>query len=129
MGLNMSRSFRKFITEGSEKDDKIYTAIMDFFADNPSPPDDDIHDLAEKLGIDAHKFEAYIYSILGSILGTGRAKNKKFTEKDADKKELEMGIKVEMEHTKNKAIAKRIALDHLSELSDYYSKLKKMEEK
>jgi hypothetical protein len=121
------RKFREFITEGSEKDDKIYTAIMDFFADNPSPPDEDIHDLAEKLGIDAHKFEAYIYSILGSILGTGEAKKKKFTEKDADKKELEMGIKVEMEHTKNKAVAKRISLDHLAELPDYYSRLKKME--
>lgn len=121
------RKFREFITEGSEKDDKIYTAIMDFFADNPSPPDEDIHDLAEKLGIDTHKFEAYIYSILGSILGTGEAKKKKFTEKDADKKELEMGIKVEMEHTKNKAVAKRISLDHLAELPDYYSRLKKME--
>jgi len=52
---------------------------------------------------------------------------KKITEKDVDKKELEMGIKVEMEHTKNKAIAKRIALDHLAELPDYYSRLKKME--
>ena len=123
----MNRSFREFITEGSEKDDKIYTAIMDFFSDNPSPPDDDIHDLAEKLGIDAHKFEAYIYSILGSILGTGKAKTESFTEKDADKKELAMGIKVEMEHTKNKAIAKRISLDHLAEFGDYYTRLLKME--
>jgi len=123
----MNRSFREFITEGSEKDDKIYTAIMDFFADNPSPPDDDIHDLAEKLGIDAHKFEAYIYSILGSMLGRGRAKEKKFTEKDADNKELAMGIKVEMEHTRNKAIAKRVAIDHLAEFPDYYTRLIKME--
>lgn len=121
------RTFGNFIREGSEKDEKIYNAIMDFFADNPSPPDKDIHNLAEKLGIDAHKFEAYIYSILGSILGTGEAKKKKFTEKDADKKELEMGIKVEMEHTKNKAVAKRIALDHLAELPDYYTRLTKME--
>lgn len=121
------RNFREFITEGSEKDEKIYTTIMDFFADNPSPPDEDIHALAGKLGIDEHKFEAYIYSILGSVLGTGKAKSENFTEKDADKKELEMGIKVEMEHTKNKAIAKRIALDHLAEFGDYYTRLLKME--
>lgn len=121
------RTFGEFIREGSEKDEKIYSAIMDFFADNPNPPDEDIHELAEKLGIDSHKFEAYIYSILGSILGTGEAKKKKFTEKDADKKELEMGTKAEMEHTKNKAIAKRIALDHLAELPDYYTRLTKME--
>ena len=121
------RNFREFITEGSEKDDKVFTAIMDFFADNPTPPDDDVHDLAEKLGLDAHKFEAKIYSVLGSILGTGKAKDKKFAEKDADKKELALGIKVEMEHTKNKTIAKRIALDHLAEFGDYYTRLLKME--
>ena len=38
-----------------------------------------------------------------------------------------MGIKVEMEHTKNKAVAKRITLDHLAELPDYYTRLNKME--
>jgi len=121
------RKFKEFLTEGSEKDAKIYDAIMDFFADNPSPPDKDIHALADELGIDEHKFEGYIYSILGSILGTGQAKKEKFTEKDADKEELQKGIKVEMEHTKNKAIAKRIALDHLAELPDYYTRLLKME--
>jgi len=115
------------MNEGSEKDSKIYSEIMDFFADNPSPPDKDVHALANKLGIDEHKFEGYIYSILGSILGTGKAKKEKFLEKDADPKELEMGIKVEMEHTKNKAIAKRISLDHLAELPDYYTRLLKME--
>jgi len=121
------RKFREFMNEGSEKDSKIYSEIMDFFADNPSPPDKDVHALANKLGIDEHKFEGYIYSILGSILGTGKAKKEKFLEKDADPKELEMGIKVEMEHTKNKAIAKRISLDHLAELPDYYTRLLKME--
>ena len=45
-------------------------------------------------------------------------------EEDVDAKELEMGIQVEMEHTKDKNIAREIALDHLSETSDYYTKLK-----
>jgi hypothetical protein len=45
-------------------------------------------------------------------------------EEDVDAEELEMGIKVEMEHTKDKKIAREIALDHLSETSDYYTKLK-----
>ncbi len=121
------RKLREFMNEGSEEDNKILTAIMDFFADNPKPPDDDVHDLAEKLGLEPDDFEAKIYAVLGSILGTGKAKKEKFTEKNADKKELEMGIKVEMEHTKNKAIAKRITLDHLAELPDYYTRLLKME--
>lgn len=43
------------------------------------------------------------------------------------KKELNMGIKVELEHTKNKETAKEIAMDHLSEIPDYYTRLSKME--
>jgi len=53
---------------------------------------------------------------------------KDLTEKDVDPHELEMGIEVEMEHTNNKELAKRIALDHLKEIKDYYTRLKKMEE-
>ncbi len=58
----------------------------------------------------------------------GRAHEKKITAKDVDAKELERGIEVEMEHTTNKDIAERIALDHLAELKDYYTRLAKMEE-
>jgi len=46
---------------------------------------------------------------------------------DADPKELEMGRKVEMEHTINPNFAKRIALDHLAEIPDYYTRLIAME--
>jgi hypothetical protein len=53
----------------------------------------------------------------------GLANKKGFTEKDADPKELEKGIAVEYEHTTDKDIAKRIALDHLAELPDYYTRL------
>jgi hypothetical protein len=42
-------------------------------------------------------------------------------------KELDAGIKVEMEHTDSKEKAEEIALDHLLELSDYYKRLDKME--
>lgn len=101
--------------------------IMDFLKGNPSPPDADIHAFSDKEKINTHKFEAYIYDILGSILGAGRAKEKGFEEKDADSNELKMGIKVEMEHTTNPLIAKRIALDHLAEVKDYYTRLAKME--
>lgn len=43
--------------------------------------------------------------------------------------ELSMGIKVEKEHTSDEKVAKEIALDHLKELPDYYTRLKKMERK
>ena len=46
---------------------------------------------------------------------------------DFDKKQLEIGTKHEMEHTKDKAIAREIAMDHLKEDANYYTKLKGME--
>jgi hypothetical protein len=42
-------------------------------------------------------------------------------------KQLEMGKKVEREHTDNAAKAKEIAMDHLTEFPDYYTRLIKME--
>lgn len=45
------------------------------------------------------------------------------------KKQLDKGIRVEMEHTKNKSEAKEIAMDHLFEDPQYYTKLKKIETK
>jgi hypothetical protein len=42
-------------------------------------------------------------------------------------KQLAKGIKVEREHTKRDAEAREIALDHLAEIPDYYTRLHKME--
>lgn len=43
------------------------------------------------------------------------------------KKQLSIGMKVEMEHTNDKDKAREIAMDHLFEDPKYYSKLKKIE--
>jgi hypothetical protein len=58
-----------------------------------------------------------------SLIG---GKGDELDEEDVDEDELLMGIEVEREHTKNKKIAKEIALDHLAEDSRYYTKLKKI---
>ncbi len=42
--------------------------------------------------------------------------------------QLAMGIQVELEHSNDRKIAKEIALDHLMELPDYYTRLDKMED-
>lgn len=41
--------------------------------------------------------------------------------------ELASGIRVELEHTTSEQAAREIALDHLLELPDYYTRLNKME--
>lgn len=51
----------------------------------------------------------------------------KKTDANYDSKQLAMGEKVELEHTDDKAKAREIARDHLEEIPDYYTRLKKME--
>jgi hypothetical protein len=49
------------------------------------------------------------------------------SDKDFNQSSLSKGIKVEMEHTTSKSIAKEIAMDHLTEDPKYYDKLELME--
>jgi hypothetical protein len=46
---------------------------------------------------------------------------------DFDSEKLKAGIKIEMEHTSDRNIAEEIAMDHLTEDSEYYNKLKEIE--
>lgn len=41
--------------------------------------------------------------------------------------QLDIGIKVEKEHTSHEDVAREIALDHLAERPNYYQRLKKVE--
>jgi len=117
-----------YLKEQDETHKDIRMRILDFFKENPRPTDNEVHGLADELGINEHDFEEHIYAILGDIFAYGRANEKGFTEDNADPEQLRMGIKVEMEHTRCPQISKRIALDHLAELGDYYTRLAKMEE-
>jgi hypothetical protein len=46
---------------------------------------------------------------------------------DYPKDQIEMGMKVEKEHTKDPKTAVEIAMDHLEEFDDYYDRLEEME--
>jgi len=48
---------------------------------------------------------------------------------DFPAKQIQMGIKVEKEHTPSAAVAKEIAKDHLEEFKNYYTALDEMEQK
>jgi DNA-binding ferritin-like protein len=64
---------------------------------------------------------------VADLLPGGLAKGK--SPSDFDPKTLAKGVKVEMEHTGDKALAQEIAMDHLTEDPQYYNKLEKMEKK
>jgi len=55
-----------------------------------------------------------------------KSSNKKF---NYNKHQLSIGKTIEMEHTKNKKVAEKIAKDHLREFPNYYTYLVKMENK
>ena len=46
-----------------------------------------------------------------------------------NKAQLKMGTRIELEHTKSKKLAERIAKDHLREHPEYYKYLAKMKKK
>ena len=128
-------SFKEYFYEEANEDigteeDKDMGAIIDFFSSHENPDDASIHKLADELGYkegsgkDVHKFEGMIYSILSSFFNAGRYKDNPV---EPDAEELKKGIEVEKEHTTLPAMARRIALDHLSKLPDYYTRLAKME--
>ena len=53
--------------------------------------------------------------------------SKKYQVYEVDKRELKVGIEIEMEHTTDPRVARKIALDHLAEFPTYYTALLKME--
>lgn len=100
--------------------------IVDFFLKNPNARDEQVHALARDLGTTTDAFEGEIYHLLSSLL-KGVGKHAHVPDAAFDPRELEMGIKVEMEHTNNEDVAKIIAKDHLTEFPDYYNRLTGME--
>lgn len=61
------------------------------------------------------------------VIPGGLAKGKK--DEEFDEKQLEKGIKVELEHTGDVETAKEITKDHLTENCEYYDHLEEMEKK
>lgn len=127
----------RFILGKLDLSDKDKVRVVDLLAEGKGKPipDSKVHALAEDLGMDADELESYIYSFASlwainekaRVNPGGRAEAKGVSEKDFDPKEIQKGIKVEMEHTKDKALSKKIVLDHLAESPHYYEALDKME--
>lgn len=76
-------------------------------------------------------YEGYVNSAVSFLLeqdGVGEiAPNEEKELLSFEKESVNRGIEVEMEHTTNRKIAMKIALDHLKENPKYYEKLKAVE--
>lgn len=72
------------------------------------------------MAVNIYQFSKQFLKLANALPG-GLADTKKPA--DFDQRELSKGIKIELEHTKDRQLAQEIAMDHLMEDPKYYSKL------
>lgn len=103
-------------------------SIIDFFYKNPNADKYQLrqwaeeNDISEDLDAEQLAFEIikeYILFIKGGLWNESGMP-------PVDEEELSMGVQLEYKHTKNVADAKRIALNNLTEIKDYYTRLIEM---
>ncbi len=117
--------------------DKAREKVLDLLAKAKGKPIDDakVHDLADDLGMSPHDLESEIYAFASlqamaeqaGVNPGGRAEEKGVKDGDFPEATMQKGIKVELEHTKDEELARKIVLDHLAEFPNYYEALDKME--
>jgi hypothetical protein len=109
---------------------EVLGSIIDFFINSPNAGYRELSKFVKDKGIDYYDMDHALTMLAGSFVGFlygGLFMNSDMGVGDIDSEQLSRGIEVEREHTDNSLIARRIALDHLIEIPDYYSRLDKME--
>lgn len=72
------------------------------------------------------KLQRRLLKVCGKHLGRLRGGlGRKLGPLDVDPKQLAAGIRVELEHTPSRRVACEIALDHLAEHRNYYTRLRR----
>jgi hypothetical protein len=116
-------TFQNYIKESKESTkskDFLKAILIKRFHSDKKVTIKELEQIATKNNVTVDELNLIIYDIVNDFLF--RSSNKK--EIEVDKKELELGIKHELEHTDEPEIAKIIALDHLYSVKNYYSLLK-----
>lgn len=118
-------SLAKINLKEQTADKDIEQVVYDFFSNKKGIKDIDVHAFADSLKVEHSDVENVVYKLLNDFLAYGRWNDEGNPEVDAE--ELNMALKVETEHSGNDLIKRRIALDHLAECKNYYSRLAEME--
>ena len=123
---NLPKWLKDFADKELQKEGDPFQDIRDLFnvKSDIEAVEAKVKEIRDRVGLDQLKKES---SYADDKIKGGLADGK--NDKDFDPKQIEKGIKVEMEHTDDKELAKEIAKDHLMENSKYYDHLEKMEEK
>lgn len=107
-------------------------AVIDFLSANPNPDDATLHAWAEEQGYNVHNVEAKIYELATKytqFMAEGKANDEGVKPSELPADQMAKGVKVEGEHTSIPEIKRHISADHITEFSDYYKELPKMETK
>ena len=96
--------------------------VLLFFRENPSASRADFLALDKALSVTREVLENLEFELCKSLCSK-IGKHVNHGDEDVDQDELQKGIEHELEHTNDEYIARLIALDHLSEMPDYYTKL------
>jgi len=102
--------------------------LISLFKRTPYPKDLQLRDFASRFNMDKDELKTEVYKLLSDFIWGRVFKHWNVSDDQFDPKELAMGIEVEQEHINDPIIAKAIAKAHLMEISDYYTRLKKMED-
>lgn len=103
--------------------------VLDFLKNNQYPDDAKWHGWCDKNGYNVHKAEAVMYFLATKFANLATGGKSRGEKDEVDPDQLQMGIQVELEHTKDKDVSEKIARDHLAEFPTYYTALKEMENK
>ena len=104
--------------------------IIDFFITSPNAGYNELSKHVKDKGIDYYDMDHALTLLAGSFIGFMYGGMFMKSDKGVgyvDPEQLSMGIEIEKEHTDNELVARRIALDHLTEIPDYYTRLAEME--
>lgn len=100
--------------------------VLLFFRENPSSSRQDLLALDKALGVSKEEIENLEFDLCKALCSR-IGKHVSHGVEKVDAAELEKGIQHEAEHTNDQYLARLIALDHLYELPDYYSRLSKID--
>lgn len=120
------KQIKKVLTENELLDLTIAEAFVDFLKQTPYPEDEQVHQFADKLGIEHRKVEEVAYALLTTFFCGGNSKGQSL--ENEDKNEYTTGVITEYEHCIKDSIfadmiSEKIHSDHEFEFpNNYYLK-------